>query len=145
MAIRFPRAGLLMVGAGSLEESLRARIARTPYGDHVLLYGDMPHGVTLRAMLECDLLLRTTRYDGDSVSARRTPHGGCRQPGGILAGADCGHAVWRSCVAVRRHAAWGDATRHAGMRPAAAHHAVRWRFGFRARGALPRHTGDCHR
>ena len=67
---RYPRAGLLIVGAGSLEESLRARIAGKPYGDHVLLYGDMPHAVTLRATLECDVLLRTTRYDGDSVSVR---------------------------------------------------------------------------
>ena len=30
----------------------------------------MPHAVTLRATLECDLLLRTTLYDGDSVSVR---------------------------------------------------------------------------
>jgi glycosyltransferase involved in cell wall biosynthesis len=67
---QYPRAGLLIVGAGSLEESLRAQIASTPYRDHVLLYGDMPHGLTLRATLECDLLLRTTLYDGDSVSVR---------------------------------------------------------------------------
>src|ERR1035441_6592787 len=67
---RYPRTGLLVVGAGSLEESLRSRIASTPYRDHVLLYGDMPHAVTLRATLECDLLLRTTLYDGDSVSVR---------------------------------------------------------------------------
>jgi glycosyltransferase involved in cell wall biosynthesis len=67
---RYPRAGLLIVGAGSLEESLRSRIAGTPYRDRVLLYGDMPHAVTLRATLECDLLLRTTLYDGDSVSVR---------------------------------------------------------------------------
>ena len=67
---RYPRAGLLIVGAGSLEESLRARIAGTPYREHVLLYGDMPHAVTLRATLECGLLLRTTLYDGDSVSVR---------------------------------------------------------------------------
>ncbi len=67
---QYPRAGLLIVGAGSLEESLRAQIASTPYRDHVLLYGDMPHALTLRATLECDLLLRTTLYDGDSVSVR---------------------------------------------------------------------------
>ena len=67
---RYPRAGLLIVGAGSLEESLRARIAATPYRDRVSLYGDMPHAVTLRATLESDLLLRTTLYDGDSVSVR---------------------------------------------------------------------------
>ena len=67
---RYPRAGLLIVGAGSLEESLRARIAGTPYRDRVLLYGDMPHAVTLRATLDSDLLLRTTLYDGDSVAVR---------------------------------------------------------------------------
>jgi glycosyltransferase involved in cell wall biosynthesis len=58
------------VGAGSLEEFLRAQVASTRYRDHVLLYGDMPHALTLRATLECDLLLRTTLYDGDSVSVR---------------------------------------------------------------------------
>jgi glycosyltransferase involved in cell wall biosynthesis len=67
---RYPGAGLLIVGAGSLEEALRARIASKPYRDRVVLYGDMPHAVTLRATLECDLLLRTTLYDGDSVSVR---------------------------------------------------------------------------
>ena len=67
---RYPRAGLLIVGAGSLEESLRARIAATPYRDRILLYGDMPHAVTLLATLHSDLLLRTTLYDGDSVSVR---------------------------------------------------------------------------
>ena len=65
-----PRAGLLIVGAGSLEAELRARIDATPYRDRVLLYGDMPHAMTLRATLESDLLLRTTLYDGDSVSVR---------------------------------------------------------------------------
>lgn len=67
---RYPRAGLLIVGSGSLEESLRAHIAAKPYRDHVVLYGDMPHALTLRATLECDLLLRTTLYDGDSISVR---------------------------------------------------------------------------
>ncbi len=67
---RHPRAGLLIVGSGSLEESLRARIAATPYSDRIVLYGDMPHALTLRATQECDLLLRTTLYDGDSISVR---------------------------------------------------------------------------
>jgi glycosyltransferase involved in cell wall biosynthesis len=65
-----PTAGLLIAGAGSLEEKLQEHIARKPYRDHILLYGDMPHEVTLRAVLECDLMLRTTLYDGDSVSVR---------------------------------------------------------------------------
>jgi len=67
---RYPRAGLLLVGAGSLEHSLRRQIASKPYRDRILLYGDMPHAVTLRATIESRLLLRTTLYDGDSVSVR---------------------------------------------------------------------------
>jgi glycosyltransferase involved in cell wall biosynthesis len=67
---RYPDAGLVIAGSGSLEDSLRAHIAAQPWRDHILLYGDMPHAVTLRATLECDALLRTTLYDGDSVSVR---------------------------------------------------------------------------
>jgi len=67
---RHPRAGLLIAGAGRLESSLREQIAAKPYASQVLLYGDMPHSVTLRCTLECDALLRTTLYDGDSVSVR---------------------------------------------------------------------------
>ena len=67
---RHPRAGLVIAGAGSLEAALRAQIASKPYAAQILLYGDMPHAVTLRATLECAILLRTTLYDGDSVSVR---------------------------------------------------------------------------
>jgi len=67
---RHPRAGLIIAGTGSLEASLGAQIGAKDYAAHVLLYGDMPHAVTLRATLECDILLRTTLYDGDSVSVR---------------------------------------------------------------------------
>ncbi|MGO9259649.1 MAG: glycosyltransferase family 4 protein [Bryobacteraceae bacterium] len=67
---RFPDAGLVIAGAGSLEEELRHKIASKPYADHVLLYGDLPRTATLGAMLRCDVLLRTTLYDGDSVSVR---------------------------------------------------------------------------
>jgi glycosyltransferase involved in cell wall biosynthesis len=67
---RHPNAGLIIAGDGSLEAKLREQIAGKTYRDRILLYGDMPHAVTLRAMLECDALLRTTLYDGDSVSVR---------------------------------------------------------------------------
>src|SRR3981189_3298333 len=54
----------------SLRRSRVGRIAGKPYRDRALLYGDMPHAVTLRATLESDVVLRTTLYDGDSVSVR---------------------------------------------------------------------------
>jgi glycosyltransferase involved in cell wall biosynthesis len=67
---RFPEAGLVIVGAGSLEAVLRQRIGAKPYAERLLLWGDLPHATTLRLMLQSAALLRTTLYDGDSVSVR---------------------------------------------------------------------------
>jgi glycosyltransferase involved in cell wall biosynthesis len=66
----FPKAGLAIIGSGSLEARLREQIAATPYAQHVLLCGDVPHDVTLRAIADGDVLLRTTLYDGDAISVR---------------------------------------------------------------------------
>lgn len=71
---RFPRAGLVVVGSGSLEDELRRKIAAKPYAEDVLLCGDVAHDVTLRAIAECDMFLRTTLYDGDSISVREALH-----------------------------------------------------------------------
>jgi glycogen(starch) synthase len=70
----YPRAGLLIIGSGSLEEELRKRIQSMPHAEHILLAGDVPHAVTLRAIIESDLFLRTTLYDGDSISVREALH-----------------------------------------------------------------------
>jgi glycosyltransferase involved in cell wall biosynthesis len=71
---RFSKAGLVILGSGSLEERLRAYIGAKPYAEHILLFGDAPHPVTLRAIADSDLLLRTTWYDGDSLSVREALH-----------------------------------------------------------------------
>lgn len=65
-----PRAGLLIIGSGSLEPQLKAAIAAQPWAEHILLAGDVPHGETLRAIADADFFLRTTLYDGDAVSIR---------------------------------------------------------------------------
>jgi glycosyltransferase involved in cell wall biosynthesis len=67
---RFPNAGLAIIGFGSLEASLRRQIQATPYGQHILLCGDVPHDVTVRAIADGEVLLRTTLYDGDAISVR---------------------------------------------------------------------------
>lgn len=69
-----PLAGLAILGTGSMEENLRARIRSLPYAEHILLAGDVPHSATLKAIAECDLMLRTTLYDGDSISVREALH-----------------------------------------------------------------------
>lgn len=63
-------AGLLIVGSGSLEAQLREQIARSPAAEHILLAGDVPHEQTLRAIAASRVFLRTTLYDGDSISVR---------------------------------------------------------------------------
>jgi glycosyltransferase involved in cell wall biosynthesis len=69
---RFPNAGLVIIGSGSLEAEVRAQTRSKTYAEHILLCGDVPHTVTLRAIAESDLFLRTTLYDGDSISVRES-------------------------------------------------------------------------
>jgi glycogen synthase len=71
---KFPSAGLLLIGSGSLEQDLRAKISACNYAQHILLCGDVPHAVTMAAIARADLMLRTTFYDGDAVSVREAIH-----------------------------------------------------------------------
>jgi glycosyltransferase involved in cell wall biosynthesis len=73
---KFPRAGLVLVGAGSLRAELRRRADEGQYGEHVLLCGDVEREVALRVVASSDLMLRTTLYDGDSISVREAVHFG---------------------------------------------------------------------
>jgi glycogen synthase len=67
---RWPRAGLIIAGSGSLEGALREHIARKTYGGSVLLAGDVPHAVALELIGRASAFLRTTKYDGDALSVR---------------------------------------------------------------------------
>ena len=42
--------------------------------DRRLLPGDVPHAVTMQAILKATAMLRTTLYDGDAVSVREALH-----------------------------------------------------------------------
>ena len=69
-----PGAGLVIIGSGGLETELRSTIDASPDKQHILLAGDVDHAITLRALAECHLFLRTTLYDGDSISVREALH-----------------------------------------------------------------------
>jgi glycosyltransferase involved in cell wall biosynthesis len=73
---RFPRLGLIIIGAGSLEREIRDLIGSKPYSSHLLLCGDVNHAETLRVIQDCSALLRTTFYDGDSIAIREALHFG---------------------------------------------------------------------
>lgn len=69
-----PDAGLIIIGSGSLHQALEQSIASLPEPMHVLLYGDLAHQHTIQVIRRCDVFLRTTLYDGDSVSVREALH-----------------------------------------------------------------------
>jgi glycosyltransferase involved in cell wall biosynthesis len=70
----FPRIGLAIIGGGSQEGQVREWIAAKPYGEHIHLCGDIAHEITLGAIARSALFLRTTLYDGDSISVREALH-----------------------------------------------------------------------
>ncbi|CAN5669607.1 glycosyltransferase family 4 protein [soil metagenome] len=67
---KFPEAGLLIVGSGSLENDLKAAIASKNYADKIFLAGDVEHKITLHLINKADILLRTTKFDGDAIAVR---------------------------------------------------------------------------
>jgi len=70
----FPRLGLAIFGAGRLEEELCAQGRATGESEHLLLAGDIPHPAAMEALSRCAIFLRTTLYDGDSISVREALH-----------------------------------------------------------------------
>ncbi len=88
---RHPKAGLLIIGSGSREMEIRRTIRAKTYADDILLATDVSHEIVLRAMAEADVFLRTTLYDGDSISVREALHVGVpvvatdngMRPGGV--------------------------------------------------------------
>ncbi len=70
----FPRIGLAIIGGGSQEAAIRRLIEDQPYRASLLLSGDIAHETTLEAIRAGTLFLRTTWYDGDSISVREALH-----------------------------------------------------------------------
>lgn len=67
---RFPDAGLMIIGSGSLEPELRGSLASLRLEKRVLLAGNLGHPVVLHLIDRADAVLRITDYDGDSITIR---------------------------------------------------------------------------
>lgn len=67
---RFPNAGLLIAGSGSLRQELTRKIDEMGLKEKVILAGNVDHSVLLHLIERSDLLLRLTEYDGDAISVR---------------------------------------------------------------------------
>jgi glycosyltransferase involved in cell wall biosynthesis len=71
---RHTGAGLAIIGGGSMEGELRGLIKTKSYAEHILMCGDVPRAITLRAVARSHVFLRTTWYDGDAISVREALH-----------------------------------------------------------------------
>lgn len=67
---KLPEAGLMIVGSGSLENDLKKAIASKTYSERILLTGDVEHKIVLHLIKKADILLRTTKFDGDAIAVR---------------------------------------------------------------------------
>jgi len=74
LRLAFPRIGLAIIGGGSQEAAIRRLIDGKPYREDLLLCGDVAHETTLAGIRAGTLFLRTTWYDGDSISVREALH-----------------------------------------------------------------------
>lgn len=67
---RFPEAGLLIVGSGSVEPNLKQHVAGLGLEERIMIAGDVEHSIILHLIDRADALLRVTEYDGDSIAIR---------------------------------------------------------------------------
>lgn len=67
---KLPNAGLMIVGSGVLEAELKRGIASKKYADRVYLAGNVENKITLHLIKKADILLRTTKFDGDAIAIR---------------------------------------------------------------------------
>ena len=67
---RHPRAGLMIVGDGSMRAEVEASVAESGCSDAICLAGNVEHVATLHLINDADILLRTTLFDGDAISIR---------------------------------------------------------------------------
>jgi len=65
-----PKAGLIMVGDGSMRDAVHPSVSASSAAPNIYLAGNVDHAVTLHLIERADVLLRTTLFDGDAISIR---------------------------------------------------------------------------
>src|SRR5262249_38091919 len=88
-----PDFGCLVMGSGDARDSAERDVRAAGLAGNVLFLGDVDHEKCLRVMAACDVFVRPTLEDGDSISVREAlslgvpvvaSRVGTRPPGAIL-------------------------------------------------------------
>lgn len=69
---KFPNAGLMILGAGSMRAEVEAASARSEARNSIFLAGNVEHSFTLHLMERASAVLRVTQFDGDAISVRES-------------------------------------------------------------------------
>jgi glycosyltransferase involved in cell wall biosynthesis len=67
---RHPSLGCIVMGSGEQLTEAKRRVSEAGLEGNVLLLGDVDHDSCLAMISACDVFLRTTLQDGDSISVR---------------------------------------------------------------------------
>ena len=67
---RYPSFGCLVMGGVEGQSTAQTMVRRAGLADHFLVLGDVNHETCLALMARCDVFLRPTLADGDSISVR---------------------------------------------------------------------------
>jgi len=67
---RYPSLGCIVMGSGEQLTEAKSRVSAACLEENILLLGDVNHDACLAMMSACDVFLRTTLEDGDSISVR---------------------------------------------------------------------------
>lgn len=66
----FPKAGLLIVGDGSMRGEVEHAVSSRGHDSYILLAGNVDHEIALHLIKNADVSLRATLFDGDAISIR---------------------------------------------------------------------------
>jgi glycosyltransferase involved in cell wall biosynthesis len=67
---QYPAFGCLVMGRGEQRAEAEDRVREAGLEENILLLGDVDHDACLALMSACDVFLRPTLEDGDSISVR---------------------------------------------------------------------------
>ena len=90
---RYPSLGCLVMGSGEQRAEAEKRVREAGLEENILLLGDVNHDACLALMSACDVFVRATLEDGDSISVREAlslgvpvvaSRTGARPPGVLL-------------------------------------------------------------
>jgi len=70
LSCRYPAFGCLVMGRGEQRAEAEERVREAGLEENILLLGDVDHDACLALMSACNVFLRATLEDGDSISVR---------------------------------------------------------------------------